>query len=37
MPKIQSEPGTPVMETASNASAENEDLGHTTQEKERDV
>ncbi len=37
MPKTPSEPVTPVMETASNASAENEDVGHTTDEKERDA
>ena len=36
MPKTPSEPVTPVMETASNASAENEDIGQTIEEKERD-
>ncbi|KAL9953421.1 hypothetical protein ACROYT_G040840 [Oculina patagonica] len=37
LPRTPSEPVTPVMETVSNASAENEDVGHTTEEKERDA
>ena len=37
MPKTPPEPVTPVMETASNASAENEDIGHTSEEKEREA
>ena len=37
IPKSPSEPVTPVMETASNASAEDEDPGHTNEGKERDA
>ena len=37
MPKTPSEPVTPVIETASNASTENEDPGHITEGKERDA
>ena len=37
MPKTPSEPVTPVIETASNASAENDDFGHTNEEKECDA
>lgn len=37
MSKTPSEPVTPVIETASHASAENDDNGHTNEEKERDA
>lgn len=37
MSKTPSEPVTPVIETASNPSAENDDIGHTNEEKERDT
>ena len=37
MSKTPSEPVTPVIETASNASAENDDNGYINEEKERDA
>ena len=37
MSKAPTEPVTPVVETASNASAENDDDGYTNEEKERDA